>query len=176
MLKTIVIYRSISGFTKKYATWIAEELNADLCNAKKIDAEKLCKYEFIIFGGSLHAAGINGIKIIKENLPQLADKKIIVFVVGASPSREGVLEEIRKRNFSEEEQKSIKFFYLRGGFNFSKLDRPNKILMALFRVKLSMKRNKTPDERGMLAAYSKPIDCTIKENIEGIIEYAKSLA
>ena len=53
----------------------------------------------IIFGGSLHAVGINGIKLIKENLSLLADKKIIVFAVGASAPKEGIVDEIRKRNF-----------------------------------------------------------------------------
>ena len=175
-MRTAVIYRSISGFTKRYATWIAEDLNADIYEAREISAEKLYEYGLIIFGGSLHATGINGVKSFKENLLRLADTKIIVFAVGASPPREGILDEIRKSNFSDEEQKNIRLFYLRGGFNYSKLDLTNKVLMAVFRVKLSMKKNKTPDEKGMLAAYSKPLDCSRKENIKGIIEYAKSLA
>jgi hypothetical protein len=127
----------------------------------------------IIFGGSLHVVGINGIKLIKENLSLLADKKIIVFAVGASAPKEGIVDEIRKRNF-DGEQKNLKLYYLRGGFNFSKLDFSNKVLMALFRVKVSMKRKKTPDEKGMLAAYSKPIDCTRKENVKEIVEYVQS--
>jgi len=47
--------------------------------------------------------------------------------------------------------------------------------MALFKVRLSLKRKRTPDEKGMLAAYSKPIDCAKKENIRELIEFAKSL-
>jgi menaquinone-dependent protoporphyrinogen IX oxidase len=173
MLRTIVVYRSLSGFTKKYSQWIAEELKADLFDAKEIQPQKLCEYGVIIFGGSLHAVGINGIKLIKENFSLLADKKIIVFAVGASAPKEGIVDEIRKRNF-DGEQKNLKLYYLRGGFNFSKLDFSNKVLMALFRVKVSMKRKKTPDEKGMLAAYSKPIDCTRKENVKEIVEYVQS--
>jgi hypothetical protein len=48
--------------------------------------------------------------------------------------------------------------------------------MALLRVKLKIKRSKTVDEKGMLAAYSKPTDSARKENIEEIIQYAKSIA
>ena len=154
MPRTVVVYRSISGFTKKYAEWIAEEIKADLFEAKEIRAEKLCAYDLIIFGGSLHAVGINGVKLLKKNLAQLVDKKIVVFAVGASPPKECIVDEILKNNFSDEEQKNIKLFYLRGGFKFSKLDFTNKIIMAIFRVKLSLTRNRTPDERGMLAAYS----------------------
>jgi menaquinone-dependent protoporphyrinogen IX oxidase len=163
----------LSGFTKKYSQWIAEELKADLFETREIEAQKLCKYDVIIFGGSLHAVGINGIKLIKENLSLLADKKIIVFAVGASAPKEGIVDEIRKRNF-DVEQKNLQLYYLRGGFNFSKLDFSNKVLMALFRVRVSMKRKKTPDEKGMLDSYSKPIDCTRKENIKEIIAYVQS--
>ena len=73
-------------------------------------------------------------------------------------------------------KRTLSCFIFGGGFKFSKLDFTNKIIMAFFRVKLSLTKNKTPDERGMLAAYSKPIDCTRKENIKGIVEYVQSLS
>jgi len=163
----------LSGFTKKYSQWIVEELKADLFDAREIQGQKLGEYDVIIFGGSLHAVGINGVKLIKENLSLLADKKIIMFAVGASAPKEGIVDEIRKRNFDGEKE-NLKLYYLRGDFNFSKLDFSNKVLMALFRVRVSMKRKKTPDEKGMLAAYSKPIDCTRKDNIKEIVEYVTS--
>ncbi len=124
----------------------------------------------------MHAVGINGVKIIKENRPKLADKKIVIFAVGASPPRKNVLDEIKNKNFSVEEQNKIKFYYLRGGFNFKKLDFTNKILMTLMRVRLILKKNRTSDEKGMLAAYAKPLDCTKKENIKQLIEYVHSLS
>jgi hypothetical protein len=130
----------------------------------------------VIFGGSLHAVGINGIKIIKQNLPILNDKKIIVFAVGASPPRGNILKEVKNNNFNAEQQQNIAFYYLRGGFNYDKLDRLNKVIMSLFKVRIALKKKRTSDEIGMLAAYAKPIDCTKKENITEIVEYAKSLS
>jgi flavodoxin len=156
MLKTAVVYKSISGFTKKYATWIAENLNADLYELAEVKAETLSQYGLVVFGGSMHAVGINGVKTIKEQLPRLAGKKVVVFAVGASAPKEGLLDEIAGKNFSAEEQKSFRLFYLHGGFNFSKLNRANKVLMTLFKWKLSLKKNKTPEEKGMLASYAKP--------------------
>jgi flavodoxin len=175
MLHSIVVYRSISGFTKRYATWIAEDLKADLHDARDVNIEKLLEYDLIIFGGSLHAVGINGIKIVKDNISQLVGKKVVIFAVGASSYKENILDEIKRRNFSVEEQKAFKFFYLRGGFVYGKLDLTNKILMTLFRIKLKLKRKKNPDEKGMLAAYAHPVDCAKKENIRELIEYAHSL-
>jgi menaquinone-dependent protoporphyrinogen IX oxidase len=176
MLRTVVVYRSLSGFTKKYATWIAEDLKADLYDARKIQPEKIAEYDSIVFGGSLHAVGINGIKLIKSNLQKLAAKKIIIFAVGASPLRENVLDEIKNKNFTRDEQRNIAFYYLRGGFDYGKLNRSNKVLMKLLKAKLSLKRSRTPDEIGMLAAYSKPVDFTKRANIGQIVKYARSLA
>ena len=140
MQNSVVVYRSISGFTKRYATWIAEDLKADLFDARNVNIEKLLEYDIIVFGGSLHAIGINGIKILKENISKLTGKKVVVFAVGASTCKENILEEIKSRNFSAEEHKAFKFFYLRGGFVYNKLDLTNKILMTLFRVRIKLKK------------------------------------
>jgi menaquinone-dependent protoporphyrinogen IX oxidase len=176
-MKTVVIYKSLSGFTKKYAEWISEEIKADIYNCRNICLDTMLKYDLIIYGGSLHAAGISGVNIIKKNLDGLSEKKIIIFTTGASPSRYSIPIEIRDRNFTTEEQKQIRFFYFRGGFDFNKLDLKNKFLMKLMKwsILLKHKKNRTPDEKGMLAAYSKPVDFTKKENIKGLLEYVRSL-
>jgi len=178
MLRSVVVYRSISGFTRKYAEWIAQDLKADIFDVRDVNLEKLSGYDLIIFGGSVHIVGINGIKIIKENLQGLSDKRIVIFAVGASPPRESTLNEIRDSNFSQEQQRNLTFYYLRGGFDFNKLDFTNKILMTFLKAKLKLKRerNRSPDEIGMLAAYSKPMDWTKKEKIKGIVDYVRSLA
>lgn len=174
-MKVVVVYRSISGFTRRYAGWIAEELKADLFDAGEASLDRLLGYDLIIFGGSLHATGINGVAVIKDNLARLVEKKIIIFMVGASPSREGLVEEVRDANFTPAQRQGIAFFYLRGGFDYSKLDLTNKALMTLLKVKLSLKSERTPDEKGMLAAYDKPLDCTRRENIKALVDHARSL-
>ena len=175
MMKTVVVYKSISGFTKKYAEWIAEKLEADLFRIEKINIDILLKYDIIIYGGSLHAVGISGVNIIKGNLNKLRDKNIIIFTTGASLAKESIISEVRDSNFSVEEKKQIQFYYFRGGFDFNKLNLINKILMTLLKWKIQLKRHKTPDEKGMLAAYSKPMDFTKKENIKELLEYVLSL-
>ncbi len=64
------------------------------------------------------------------------------------------------------QQEEIKFFYLRGGFDYNKLDFANKILMNLLKIKLRFKKNKTSDEKEMIAAYSKSIDFTKKRKYQ----------
>ncbi len=174
-MKIVVVYKSITGFTRKYAEWITEELNADIFKREEVSVDKLFEYDTVIYGGCLHAAGITGVNIIKKNLVQLKDKNIIVFVTGASPFKEGLIDEIRGKNFKERERKNIKLYYFRGGFDFNKLNLTNKIIMTLFKWKLQSIRNKTPDEKEMLAAYEHPVDFTKRENIKELINYVNSL-
>lgn len=172
-MKIVVIYKSKSGFVKKYAEWIKEELSADIFDAENITVDKLLDYDTIIYGGGLYAVGINGIKIITKNFNKLKDKKIIVFASGASPYREEVISEILNNNFSLEQQKYIKLFYMRGGFDYSKLTLIDKVLMKLLKFKLKKKSELTADERGMLKAYDNPIDFTNKKNIKELIQHLK---
>lgn len=173
-MKTVVIFKSKTGFAKKYAEWIAEELDADIFESTKIDISDLQKYDAIIYGGSLYAVGINGVKLITRNLDKLKNKKVIVFATGASPAREEVINEVKNKNFSIEEQEYISFFYMRGGFDFSRLKTIDKILMTVLKWKIKRKKEMTPDEIGMLAIYDKPTDYTSKKNIEALIACANS--
>jgi menaquinone-dependent protoporphyrinogen IX oxidase len=175
-MKTVVIYKSKTGFAKKYAEWIAEELSADIFDVSKITTNMLIAYDTVIYGSGLYAVGINGVKYITQNLDKLKDKKVVVFATGASPSREEAISEVRDKNFTSEEQKHIQFFYLRGGFDYSKLKPFDKVLMILLKWKMKIKRKKelTPDERGMLASYDKPVDFTREKNIDEIITYVNS--
>ena len=173
-MKTLVMYRTVSGFTKKYAEWIAESLNADLVDARQVDQAVLPDYDRIVFGGSLHEVGVHGVDIVLKNLPKLEGKRIAVFTTGASLASEAVLREVENRNFTPEQKSRIGFFYLRGGFDFGKLDLRNKIMMTLLKWKIQMKRERTPDEKGMLAAYSTPLDFTKKEHIRKIVEYMEA--
>lgn len=48
-MKTIVIYTSQTGFTKRYAEWIAEATQADCFDLSAAKKKDLATYEAIIF-------------------------------------------------------------------------------------------------------------------------------
>ena len=173
-MKIIVVYKSKTGFTRKYAEMIAEELSSDICRASKITFEELKNYDVIIFGGGLYAGGINGINLVKKNLSELKEKKIIVFATGATPGREDEIKYMKATNFTDCELETINFFYLRGGFDYSKLSMVDKILMSMLKLKLKSKKELSIDEKGMLEAYSTPVDFTRRKNIEELILFIKS--
>ncbi len=173
-MKILVAYKSKTGFTEKYAHWIAEDLAADICDYRKINKNMLKKYETIIYGGSLHAVGIEGIKVIKDHLDILKDKQVLVFAVGATPSHKETVEEIKNNNFNKKQLSQISFYYLRGGFNYNKLPFFDKLLMKLLLLKLKSKKVLSADEKGILNAYKKPVDFTRKKNIASIVDQVRS--
>ena len=168
--KIVVIYRSKTGFTKKYAAWLSEALNCDLLEGKKVKAADLLSYDTIIYGAGIYAAHISGLKLITGNFELIKSKKIIVFAVGSSPDKEGTLQEIRKANIPEALTDKIKLFYLRGGFNYNKLSPINKILMNMIKPILKKSQSSDEDQNGLLDAFKQPQDFTDRKYLKPIIE------
>ena len=168
-MKALVIYRSKTGYSKTYAEWIARQLGADLREYRSVSPACFVAYDTIIYGAGLYVVGINGIRLIKDHLDELRDKQVIVFATGATPERAETIDQIRDANFTPDQQRFVRFFYLRGGFNFSKLCLIDKLLMTLLRLRLRFKKVKTPDDRGMLAAFSQPLDLTKEQNLAPLL-------
>ena len=172
-MKTIVIYNSQTGFTKRYAEWIAEATGADcleLSDAKKKD---WAAYEAIIFGGWACAGTINKISWFKANIDRWADKKLIAFCVGASPIENPEIEIALKQNFNESEQKKVKTFYCPGGINYEKMSAPSKLMMKMFVKMMKAKKDKTEAEQIMVKMLSSSYDISDKKYIDPILQYLK---
>ncbi len=172
-MKTIVIYNSQTGFTKRYAEWIAEATGADcleLSDAKKKD---LAAYEAIIFGGWACAGTINKISWFKANIDRWAGKKLIAFCVGASPIENPEIEIALKQNFNESEQKKVKTFYCPGGINYEKMSAPSKLMMKMFVKMMKAKKDKTEAEQIMVKMLSSSYDISDKKYIDPILQYLK---
>lgn len=86
-MKSIVIYKSSTGFTKQYAEWIAEEMGIKAVDINKVSTINISDYESVIFGGWIMASNISGLDKIK----QLKPKKLIVFAVGSSLQQDNVV-------------------------------------------------------------------------------------
>ena len=165
--KIAVIYKSKYGSTKKYAEWIARDVEGDLFECSKIKVNDLLKYDIIVYGGSLHAVGINGVKLITNNFEKLKNKNIIVFATGCSPVKEEAIAAVIESNFNMDIKESINFFYLRGAFNYKKLNFIDKMMMSALKRKLSAKKTEDLDEdsKGLLSVYNNPVDWTDEKAI-----------
>ena len=168
-MKTIVAYKSKSGYTKKYARWIAQELGCDI--KENPELSDILGYDMIIYGGGMYAGGFNGGKLITKNLDKLKGKRIALFAVGSNPGREHEMKVFWDRVLTAEQQKTIGYFYLRGGFDIDKLTAKDKVLMKMLKVRLQRIKERTEDEQEMLDAYDTPVDFSDKENIRPLIVF-----
>lgn len=174
-MKTVVVYYSVSGFAKRYAGWIADELKCDLYNVKDVSIKKLQEYETIIYGAGVHMMGIDNIKFIKNNLDKLKEKRIVVFATGMSEYGDKVMNQLKDKNFSEEELDHIKLFYLKGGFNYAKLNFKYRMMMKMVKGMMANKpeADRTPEEQNLLDSINNPTDFASKEDIKPIINYIR---
>ncbi len=173
-MKTIVIYNSKTGFTKRYAQWIAEETGADCLELSAAKKKDLSAYKAIIFGGWARAGSISKISWFKENIDKWADKKLIAFCVGGSPIDNPELDRALKQNFSVSEQNKVKIFYCPGGFNYEKMSAPSKLMMKMFIKTLKAKKDKTEAEQVMIKMISSSYDISDKKYIEPILQCLKN--
>ncbi|WP_346869078.1 flavodoxin domain-containing protein [Clostridium sp. UBA5119] len=178
MNKTVVIYKSKYGSTKKYAEWIATELDADIFEASKIDVTDMQNYSTIIYGGGLYASGILGVSLITKAFDKLKDKNLVVFTVGlADPSNTKQFIPVIDKNFTKEMQDRIKLFHFKGAIDYKNLDFIHKSMMALLKNKVSkMPEDKMDDEaKIMLETYGQVVDFTDKSSIKLLIEFCNGL-
>ena len=172
-MKAAIIYNSQTGFTKRYAQWIAEATGAD-CFALSIAKKKdLTSYGAIIFGGWACAGSISKIGWFKSNIDKWADKKLIVFCVGGSPIDNPEIETALERNFNESEQKKVNTFYCPGGFDYEKMSASSRLMMKIFVKTLKAKKDKTEEEQIMIKMISASYDISDKKYIEPILQCLK---
>lgn len=169
-MKTVVIFNSQTGFTRRYAEWIAEASGADYMELSVAKKRDLSAYETIIFGGWACAGSISKLNWFKDNMDKWQDKKLIVFCVGASPIDSPEVEPSLRRNFTEEQFKKVHVFYCPGGLHYEKMSLPSRLMMKMFLKTLKAKKGKTEADREMIRMISASYDISDRKYIEPILK------
>ena len=169
MNKALVIYSSKTGFTRKYATWICDALDADLLEFNDRERVNYSHYDTVIFGGGFYAGKINNIKWFKKQLPEFKDKKLVLFVTGAmSQKAPGIMENIKK-NFKDDEWGRFKSFYMQGGLDYEHMHEMDRAMMTVFRYILKL----TNKDKRIVDQISQSFDAASKDQIVPLVEYCK---
>mgnify|MGYP002234570149 CR=1 FL=1 len=93
VMRTLVIYYSKTGFAKRYAQWLEEDLACRCVPFSQRDSVDLAAYDKVVFGSSVHAGGIRKLGWFKKQLPRLRGKRLAVFFTGAMPPEEHTVEQ-----------------------------------------------------------------------------------
>lgn len=163
-MKRIVIYQSGTGFTAKYAGWIAEDLGCEAKEYKSVSMNELSGYDMVIYGGWIMANQVVGYDKIKAiNL-----KNLVVFGVGMTVANKEVEEKIAEQNQIDPN----KFFYFEGGYNPKKLGIMKKMMMNMIKKSIEKKEEKTADDLHMLKTFE-GADNTNRDAIKDLVDFCK---
>lgn len=171
-MKTLVIYTSQTGFTKRYAKWIAEALGADLStieDARKKSITQLKEYDALIYGGWAVAGKISKSEWFLKLAENLKDKRLALFCVGATPAGAPEIDEAMSKVLTLEQADYIKVFYCPGGIDYDKMNLPSKLAMkALASILRKSKEDKKQEQARII---SSSYDISDKKYIQPIVEY-----
>ena len=167
MKKVLVLYKSKTGFSQRYALWIAEALGCEAINLADLEQTALQDYALIIYGAGLYAGQINGIGRIKRWMKELPAKAWVVFATGATPPKEGYEELIFKTNFRKGEPRPAHFYYYLAGIDYEKMGLFDRLLMKFFSLMESRKRGATGSAR------QTSIDLSNRDYIYELLRYVQ---
>ena len=176
-MKTIIIYSSQTGFTEKYAHWMAEELEADIVTlpeAKKKSDDFFDSADVIIYGGWALGGKIVNSEWFTQRILKWKEKKLILFCVGASPNENPEVKDSLRNALTDEEHKYARVFYCQGGIAYEKMKLPSKLAMKAFAAMVRKKKNATEQEKKMGEMISHSYDISDKKFIMPIVEYVRS--
>ncbi len=167
MKKTIIIYRSKTGFSQRYAQWMAEELGCRAVPFQDRGAVRLGEYDTIILAGGLYAGQMAGLKWLAKRLPDLAGKRIAALAVGCAPMDTPDLGESMDKLFGPLPQ--VRGFYCQGGLDYARMGAVDRAMMAALRAALRRKK----DAQAMLEGISHSFDGARRENLSEILDWVR---
>ncbi len=164
MSTTIIIYHSKTGFSQRYAQWLAEALDCQAVPYRDRKSVNMSRYDTIILLGGLYAGNMSGLGWLKKQ--PLTGKRAAAVAVGCSPMEWPGQAESMEKLFGGT---PVQGFYCQGGLDYDHMGAVDKAMMAALRAALRDK----PDKADMLAAISQSFDGTKREYLDPVIAWAK---
>lgn len=172
-MKTVVIYYSKTGFTKRYAQWLKEDLGCDCIPFAERGSVDLSRYDQVVFGSSLRAGSVRKLGWLKKQLPHWTGKKVAVFFTGAMGPDPQAVEQTVAKNFTPQERERIPVFYLWGGLKYEAMQGVDKWMLGVFRKMLASKKNPTPEDKlaaQMVASSFDKADRSFLKDLEAVLK------
>ena len=173
--QAIVLYNSHTGFTRRYAELIAQELDCPACALKDAPSD-LSQYGAVVFGSRLHAGIFDGWKKAKKLLAKRGAKKLVVFATGAMPNEaEEQIQKVWEQNLTPEELKTIPHFYLQAGLCREKLGFGDRAMLKVAAWAMGRKKAKTAEDEAFVNAISSSYDILDPKYIRPVVDCLRAL-
>lgn len=174
--RILLIYKSTTGFTEKYAQMIAEETGCKLIKFKDAAAEQMSGFDMVIFGGRLHAGSIDGLKRMRKMIRKSGVKRVMIFATGAMPAKaEEEIDRMWRNNLSPAERDHIPHFYFPAGLCYERMPLLDRLMMKAVPIMLRRKKNKTAYDVEMERGIAHSYDISSGEYIKPLTELCVSM-
>ena len=173
-MKTLIIYTSQTGFTKRYAEWISQGLNGEMMelkDAKKMDDSFFASFDAILYGGWTMGGKVVNADWFLLRAKEWRDKRLAIFVVGASPRANPDVDAFLETFLSEEQKEYIGLFYCQGGISYERMNLASKLMMKSFSTMLLKKKDATEKEREVGKYLSHSYDIAEKQYADDVVDY-----
>lgn len=165
MAETVIIFSSKTGFSQRYAQWLAEDLHCQAVPFKERSQIHFAEYDTIILIGGLYVGQMAGLKWFKAQ--PFTGKRLAAVAVGCAPIDFPSLPESMSQLFGETPQ--IKGFYCQGGLDYTRMGAVHRTMMAALRMALKGK----PDQKEMLEGISHSFDGTDRSYLSPVAAWAR---
>lgn len=179
-MSTAVVYRSQTGFTERYARWLAESLGTRAVPFAERASSAVTGAETVVFLSWFHAGGLKGARWLRDLMDARPERRYVVVGVGAYPMPNeewprGETDAAFEKAFSQERYPRLARFYCQGGFDFDRLCALDKLAMrAFFRMQAKEART-DPHVAFALDAMREGFDGTRREYLQPVLEHLRSM-
>lgn len=182
--RVLVVYNTITGFSKTYASWIHETLGGDLYaldeleSAVKANVVDLQTYDLIIYGAGIRMHIMRGFKSFRALLKDadlLGKGKVIVFATGGTPQHPDRDWKSAARTFTRNElaRGEYAYFYLEGGVKYEGLNPVEKKLLRIFSKRVQKYRHWGEWAVAVADKIADGYDHTNRESLEPLLDSAR---
>lgn len=172
-MRTLILYYSKTGNTQKYAEDIAAALKCDVLPFKKMKPKTLEGYDTIIFGSRVLGSRIQKLDDFLAKYDLMKEKNVIIFSVGMSIVTKQSREDLIKGNLLD--LYHVRFYQLRGSFDYDKLGFVEKLLMNNSLRMISNDPNASVDQQQLLAIKEHPVEVYDQQGVDRIISVVRKI-
>jgi menaquinone-dependent protoporphyrinogen IX oxidase len=112
-MKTLIVYRSVLGASKQYATWLHEAVPSDMLSLGNANSQKLGQYDTVVLICGIYATRLSLGGYMQRNWETLKSKRVIFISVAGSPE-DNVFSTKAFSRIPENIRASIRYFHLQG--------------------------------------------------------------
>lgn len=175
--KILIIYKSVTGFTREYAEAAAKELACPCAELKRVSARDVPSDGTLVFGGRLHAGKLDGLPRALSLLRRSRARRFVVFATGASPAEcVDVVQKMWESNLGPELLEKVPHFYLPSGLRYETMSFGDRLMMRALAGFMRRKKDKSDYELQLERMISASYDISSPEYLAPMLRHLRGEA